>query len=474
MTARRDRYNCRMSEPDAERTRAGLRPGGAVTGDVTVPTSKSIAQRACVAAALASGATRISALPRGEDVTAALALVAAAGADVRRLAPAAVSITGRPPGPHRGWRAEAPLDAGESGTLARLATAAASFAGLAGRPLEIVVRGTLARRRSRALFEALRSSGVRIEARDDDAWPARIVPIGPPSTVRIVRPASSQEVSALLLALSAYPDDVQLQVKGRVPSRPYLEMTIGTLGDFGARVLEETPAHDGDGEPCRVFHVRGPLRAPADPIVVEPDASSAAVALAAACLSGGHVRVAGIARTTRQGDARIVEHLRVFGCDASHGDDGLSARGAPVRGAHLDLAGEPDLAPVLAIVAACAAASHGARSRLDGLGTLPGKESSRIDVLAHGLSAAGFAVVATDASLEVGPGVGSTGSTGVARVPEIVLDAHGDHRMAFAFALLGLVRERVWVDGADCVRKSWPGFFDAMERAGARVHAERP
>lgn len=450
-----------MSASDAARSLDGLRPGGVVTGDVSVPTSKSVAQRACVAAALAQGTTRISALPRGEDVEAAVALVAAAGASVRRLAPAAVAVTGRPPGPHRGWECAQALDAGESGTLARLATAAAAFTARAGRPVEVRARGTLLRRRSTALFTALREAGVRIEQGEgvdgaSGAWPARLVPIGPPSEVRIRDVASSQEVSALLLALAAYPDEIDLIVAGPIPSRPYLDMTLGTLADFGASARETVHA---DGR-TRTFRVRGPLRAPDDPIVVEPDASAAAVALAAGCLSGGRVRVRGIPRTTRQGDARIVEHLRAFGCDARHDDEGLHAHGAPRHGADLDLEREPDLAPVLAVVAAYAARHAGASSRLAGLGTLPGKESSRIDVLAQGLRAAGFDARADAFTLTVGPG-----HPALARL--IRLDAHDDHRMAFAFALLGLVVAGIEIQDARCVAKSWPDAFGALARAGA-------
>jgi 3-phosphoshikimate 1-carboxyvinyltransferase len=258
-----------------------LRPGSVVSGVVTVPGSKSIAQRALVAAGLASGTTRLTRVPAGGDVQAAVQLVEDAGAVVERLAPAALAITGRPPGPHRGWKPARALAAGESGTLARLATAAAGFCALAGHGCTITVGGTLARRKSAALFAALRAAGVRLETEggaEGASWPARLIPIGPPNRVRLVEPRSSQEASALLVALAAYPDTLELEVVGAIPSRPYLELTLETLGQFGARVATFA---DARGER---FEVKGPLVAPADPIAIEPDASAAAVALAAGWL----------------------------------------------------------------------------------------------------------------------------------------------------------------------------------------------
>src|SRR4029078_2577184 len=116
------------------------------------------------------------------DLEHALRLVQVAGAAVENLAPGAVAITGRPPGPHRGWPPSSGLDAGESGTLARFAPAALAFCGEAGRPFEITAHGTLLRRSSAPLFAALRDAGVGIEPGDGarrDGWPACIRPIGP-------------------------------------------------------------------------------------------------------------------------------------------------------------------------------------------------------------------------------------------------------------------------------------------------------
>lgn len=436
----------------------GFEPGGALAGEFRPPGSKSIAQRLIVAASLAQVEFRITALPDGADVLAALAVARAVAREVRTLAPAAVAISGNPPGPHRGWAPGAPLAVGESGTLARLALAALALTGRGGAEYELAPSGTLARRASPALVRALAESGVQLRATDGgDAtatFALRVRPIGPPPEITLRTPRSSQEVSALLVALAAYPDTTRLVVTGAIPSRPYLDLTLGLLARLGVSIEE----HAVEREYAH-FDVRGPLRAPVEPVSVEPDASSAAVALCAACLSGGELAITGLGLASLQGDVRIVEHLARFGCDASADRTTLRARGRPRHGVELDLAREPDLAPALAAVAGAVALNGLGASRFTGLDTLPGKESSRIAVLAVGLRALGLAVEHDDVSLRIAPGTPTS--------TPLVLDPAGDHRMAFAFGLLGLVRPGVRVADPHCVAKSWPGFWRDLARLGA-------
>jgi 3-phosphoshikimate 1-carboxyvinyltransferase len=226
-------------------------------------------------------------------------------------------------------------------------------------------------------------------------------------------------------------------------------MTLDVLHDFGVT------AEEGPGG---VTTVTGPPRAPARPLAVEPDASSAAVALAAACLSGGRVEVPGLTAGSRQGDVAIAAHLAALGCRVESGAAGLAASGRPQRGGSFDLADQPDLAPVLA---ALALAVPG-RTRLAGLASLDLKESPRLDVLRGALEACGCGTASGGEDLVV------------ERPPELpaeplALDPRGDHRMAFAFALMGLVRPNLDVLGPGCVAKSWPRFWEDLEGLGARV-----
>lgn len=428
-------------------------PATRVHGEVRTPGSKSIAQRALMLAALAQGETRIAGIPPGADVAAARALLRAVGVTLDQLSPAAVRIVGRPPAWRGGWRASS-VELGESGTLARFALAILGFCAQPGSVVELRARGTLLARRSPSLLNALAEAGVGVPQRE---WPIRIVAIGPPSTVTLRDASSSQEASALALALAAYPDEIELVIEGALPSRPYFELTLSMLRTFGAR-FERI-----ESEPVERWRLRGPLVAPVDPLTVEPDASLAAIALCAACLSGGELRALGLGASSLQGDVRIVEHLRAFGCRALVDAGGLRASGFPQHGADLDLRGEPDLAPPLAAIAAGAALvadPSRARTTLRGLGALNKKESQRLDVLAHELARAGWRTQASADTLEI------DAPTQTLSRAKVWLDPHDDHRMAFAFALLGLLREGVVIQSPGCVTKSWPAFWRDLGAVG--------
>jgi 3-phosphoshikimate 1-carboxyvinyltransferase len=408
---------------------------------------------------VARGESWLENLGDGEDVRACLALVEHAGAVLEPLPCAGVRVGGAPPGPAGGLASEWALQVGESGTLARLATALAALASRPGTRWTIGARGSLLFRRSLPLFGALRAAGVEIRNQNlPGTWPVELVSSVPPARIRLERPVSSQEVSGLLLALAAHPGRRELLVRGTIPSRPYVDLTVQVLRSF-----QVAPVETRAGEAETLFALAGPLVARAQPLVIEPDASSAAVALAAACLSGGELRIPGLAHHSAQGDLRIGAHLGAFGCEARREQDALSARGFPTCGAELDLTGEPDLAPVLAAVAAGAALRHGATSVLAGLATLPGKESDRLRVLEEGLSRCGLRAEAGSDRLAIAPDPS-------ARIPETIpLDPRGDHRMAFAFALLGLLRPGVLVRDPGCVAKSWPSFWQDLEGLGARL-----
>lgn len=451
MAVRAGGYNRAVRVPGIDEPRRP--PRAVLRGALRPPGSKSIALRALVGAGLASGRTRIAGLSRAADVLAAVRLLEGVRCGVERLAPSALAIAGRPPGPGRGWRPKGPLALGESGTLARFATAAIGLCGEAGARLRLEASGTLLGRESGALLRALERAGVGISHPPGAralGWPVELVPIGPPPELWLEAPGSSQEASALLFALAAWPGESLLHVVGALPSRPYLELSLDALARFGARIEREPRAGQ------ERFLVRGPLAEPADPIEVEPDASAAAVALAAACLSGGELEVLGLSRSSRQGDLAIVEQLVAFGCQAERRERSLFARGRPTHGAELDLGATPDLAPVAAALAA-ASAREGASSLLRGLATLEGKESPRKSVLAGALGALGFAIESGPDFLAIGPGRRPASGP-------LVLDPRSDHRMAFAFALLAIAGEEVLVADPGCVAKSWPSFWRDLER----------
>ena len=437
----------------------GLAPGGPISGKFRPEGSKSLAQRFLVASSLSDGETKLSHLPNAADVSAAHALIDACGIKTTN-SKGTLRVVGRPPSAGS-WAPGEPLVVGESGTLARFATGVLGLTTPEGTVAQLVPEGTLARRQSVALFRALAGAGVGCEFGGiEGGFAVRLRSAKPPTDVFLEEPGSSQDVSALLFALAAHEGRCHLHVRGEVPSMPYVEMTAKVIESFGARIQLW---NNSEGV---LVSIEGPMHPPAEKIEIEPDASTAGTALVAACITGGELEIPGLGEGSVQGDVRIVEHLQAFGCEAGLEEGRMWAKGPPTQGAEVDFSREPDLAPAVVALAACAALNDGHESRLRGLHTLPGKESDRIRLMARGLRELGLASEAGADSLLVGPP--RPGSEDEFQ-PPITLDPQGDHRMAFAFALFGLIREGVYVADSGCVAKSWPSFWKDLKKLGAKV-----
>src|SRR5262249_43182719 len=155
---------------------------------------------------------------------------------------------------------------------------------------------------SAPLFRALERAGARVEFLEArEGWPVRIEAVGAASELELIEPVSSQEISALLLAASAHAQESTLFVRGAIPSAPYVHLTRALLERFGATSVEQLERGGAR------YAIRGPLRAPAQELALEPDASAAAVALGAACLSDGALWIPGLTPASLQGDVRIVQ-----------------------------------------------------------------------------------------------------------------------------------------------------------------------
>ena len=453
----------------------GLTPDTRLRASVEVPVSKSVAQRAVLAAALTHGTTRLVGIDGRAlcaDVAAALGVARGLGAELEFVTPRALTVEGHSPARSRfgaatgaapGTTSGVSLEVGESGTLARLATAIAALC-MRGE-VTITGNGTLFRRTSPPLYEALLRAGVRLRTRTatrSSGWPVTLRGIGPPSDLFLNDPVSSQELTALLLVAASYPDPIRVHVQGVLPSAPYVEITRRCLAVFGVSVVELPEEAVGD-KSRRVFEAGGVMRAPEDPYMLDADASAAAVALTAGAIGGQELAVEGSFGASGQGDVRIADHLRAMGAEVHMEARAMRVSGTLVRGLDVDLTETPDLVPPLAVAACAAALRHGAASRLAGLGTLRGKESDRIAVLTAALSASGVDVQVGGCDRE--PNLTVRPPSGAREPSAVTLDPAGDHRMAFAGALLGLVVPGIRVAAPEVVAKSWPGFWEALDGA---------
>ncbi len=386
---------------------------------VTVPPSKSYTQRALILAALAPGTSVIES-PLDCD-------------DSRVLRRALADM-----GVESDWRGDRleirggglcppsrPLFLGNAGTAVRF---------MAG--LSLVVPGSLqiegdeamTRRPMPGLLSALGSMGVGVtELGLPGCPPLRLDGPGSPTGEIAIDPAgSSQQVSSLMLVAPRLPKGLILRLATAPPSRPYIDMTLAVIREFGGTCR-------WDDELTLVVEPGG-LRAAR--YTVEADYSAAAMVLAGGWIAGRDVHIRGLRPNSLQGDRVFLEVLNV-----------LSRPGPRV----LDLSDAPDVVPPTVAAALFAKGE----TRIDGIAHLRIKECDRVAVLAGELAKIGARIDEREDSMTVRPGPLAGGAE---------LDPHGDHRMAMAFGLVGLRVPDLEILDPECVSKSFPDFWEVLER----------
>ncbi|QGG97057.1 3-phosphoshikimate 1-carboxyvinyltransferase [Actinomarinicola tropica] len=407
---------------------------------VTVPGSKSFTNRALVLAALADGTSTLHGALVADDTEAMAAALEQLGVGIerhdggRRLV--VHGLGGRlPAGPLR-------IDARLSGTTARFLLPVLA---LGSGPYVLDGRAPLRRRPMGPTVDALRALGAEV----DDG--AETGPGHLPVTVRglgtrggataVPADLSSQFVSGLLLAAPAMPEGLDLTMLGAAVSRPYLTMTTATMAAFGVEV--ERPSPDR--------FVVAPASYRATAYGVEPDASAASYFLAAAALTGGRVRVAGLGAGSLQGDIRVVAVLEQMGAEVELADDSVEVRGTgQLRGVDVDLADLPDMAQTIAVVAAFADGPTTVR----GVELIRHHETDRIAAVVAELRRCGLTVHERRDGFTIEPGP----------LRPARIETYDDHRMAMSFALLGLRAPGIEIADPGCVAKTFPDYFATLDQ----------
>ncbi len=400
----------------------------AVDSDLRVPGSKSITNRALVLAALADAPSVVRRPLRARDSLLMAGALRALGAGVGDLGED-WAVT---PAPLRG---PATVDCGLAGNVMRFVPPVAA---LADGDVEFDGDPRARERPMGPMLHALAALGATIDDGGRNALPFAVRGRGglPGGTVEIDASASSQFVSALLLAGARYDAGLALHHVGKpLPSLPHIEMTVAMLRERGVEV------DDTDANTWRV--APGPIAAVE--AEVEPDLSNAAAFLAAALVTGGRVRVLGWPAATTQPGDRVREIFTMMGAHVRIDSEGLTVRGPEeIAGVDVDLHDAGELTPVLAAVAAVASEP----SHLRGVAHIRGHETDRLAALATELVGLGGDVRETDDSLEIRP----------TRLHGGLFRTYDDHRMAQAAAVLGLVVPGVEVENVATTRKTLPNF----------------
>ncbi|GAA3580351.1 3-phosphoshikimate 1-carboxyvinyltransferase [Amycolatopsis ultiminotia] len=403
----------------------------ALDATVRVPGSKSITNRAYVLSALASAPTRVRVPLDSRDTRLMLGALATLGARSEETADGHLV---HPLGSNSGRGDEVTVTLGNAGTVARFTPALAALGSAS-----VLFDGdeAIRRRPIDPLLTALRRLGARIDDEGRGAPPFTVHGDGGlrGGKVDLDSSASSQFLSALLLAGPAFDHGVTVRlVGGTPPSEPHIAMTLDMLRRFGATVEREGSE----------FHV-APSKLSCPEYVVEPDLSTAAPFLAAAVVSGGTVRVPGWPKHTTQPGDWLRSLLPNLGAKVTLDDDGLTVTGGPViPGVELDLHEVGELTPVIA-AALCFAEGP---SAISGVAHLRGHETDRLTALATELTALGAGVTETGDGLRITPAPLHGG----------VFHTYDDHRLVMAAAVLGLRVPEVHVENPGTVGKTFPEF----------------
>lgn len=425
---------------------------GPLKGTVTVPGDKSISHRAVLFSAMAEGTSRLQGVLDSEDVRSSIQAVSQLGAEVSLEAQADGSLAGTV----TGWgqagptQPSEPIDCGNSGTTARLLMGV-----LAPWPIEVQLTGdeSLQRRPMRRITAPLMKMGARFEPAGQELLP--ITEVGNPHLRAITydAPMASAQLKTAVLLAGAYADGTTT-LNEPSPSRNHTELM---LPEFGVPTTAGT----------RVATVTGPARMHACDLDVPGDPSSAAFLACAALLRpGSSVTIERVSlNAARTGFVRTLERMGADVRASRKGQDGKepfgtleasysgTLRGCEVPPQHI--ASVIDEIPVLALMAAHARGVTVFRE----VGELRVKETDRLAAVCEGLGQLGV-----DA-WEEGDDLCIEGDPTLAVPDGLVLDAHGDHRLAMTWALVGLCGSKpVDVAGFGSVAISYPGFLDDMER----------
>ncbi|MDD2195970.1 MAG: 3-phosphoshikimate 1-carboxyvinyltransferase [Bacteroidales bacterium] len=410
-----------------------VRPS-AVKGCVKAPASKSVAQRAIAIASMASSKSQILYAGTSDDVISAIEVCKALGADIKEVNNALV-IGGGIKIP------EQPLNCGESGLGIRIFSC---IAATLEQPVILTGKGTLAKRPMGIVEQSIKAMGAHCKTHNG------FIPImvkGPITggIARVDGSLSSQVLTGMLMAAPLAKTDSTILVDN-LQSKPYIDLTIETMKAFGVKV---------DNIDYKEFRIKGNQTYTPTNFAVEGDWSGAAFLLVAGAVAGS-IRVENLNAMSKQADRAIIETLMWVGAKISIQANFIEASKHELNPFHFDATHCPDLfPPLVALAAHC-----NGESRILGVSRLYAKESDRATTLQQEFKKLGIKIEIEGELMRVFGGTVNGGA----------VTSHGDHRIAMACAVAALGADGdVKIEGAECVGKSYPNFFEDLVAVNANI-----
>lgn len=408
-------------------------------GVVSAPPSKSYTQRAIICSSLADGRSRVINYLDCDDTRETIRACSAYGVTIEERGNT-LEITGT-------TKRRAPLEPIELNGSATCYRFMLPIALLAKGKTIIRGSGRLEKRPIGELISALNEVDGRCELRNGQIEVAGRGYLDG-GKIRICGDISSQYISGLLLAYPLAKNDTEITVTTELESKPYVELTLDVLNAFGITV--------NHSEDLRHFSIPGNQHYKPRDYEIEGDFSSAAFLLAGGAISGD-IEVKNLNMNSKQGDREILNILEQMGAKVERMQDSVRVKVSDLRGIEIDARDIPDLVPICAVLGCFA----DGETRIANANRLRIKESDRLRAITQELRKMGADIRESGGGLII---------NGRCKLKGAVLDPHDDHRIAMSCAIAALSAEgETVIENPECVRKSYPNFFEDLEKLGASI-----
>ncbi len=413
-----------------------LDPINKINGEVFLPGSKSLSNRALLIAALANGTTKITNLLVSDDIKHMLNALASLGIKYT-LSDCGTECT--VVGNNGFFKVAEPVELylGNAGTAMRPLCAA-----LAASEGEFILTGEprMKERPIGHLVDALKQLNADIEYLENKDYP----PVKITGTtlsankVTIDGSISSQFLTAILMVAPLLTTDTHIEIEGELVSKPYIDITLDIMKRFGVTVQNND---------YQSFVVKGnQIYQSVERYMVEGDASSASYFLAAGAIKGGEITVHGVGKLSVQGDKHFADVLEKMGAEVTWGDESISVKGRPLIAVDMDMNHIPDAAMTIATTALFAKGTTSIRN----IYNWRVKETDRLSAMATELRKVGAEVIEGDDYISITP---------PSSLIHAEIDTYNDHRVAMCFSLVALSDTPVTINDPKCTAKTFPDYF---------------
>lgn len=416
-----------------------LNPIGKINGEIFLPGSKSLSNRALLIAALANGVTKITNLLVSDDINHMLNALRSLGIE-STLSDCGTECTVI--GNNGFFKTKEPLELflGNAGTAMRPLCAA-----LAASEGEYTLTGEprMKERPIGHLVDALAQLNANIDYLENKNYPPVKITgkrlTG--NTISIDGSISSQFLTAILMIAPLLKTDTDIEIDGELVSKPYIDITLDIMQRFGVNVQNND---------YKSFTVKGNQSYQAlEKYMVEGDASSASYFLAAGAIKGGKVTVHGVGKLSVQGDKYFADVLEKMGAEVCWNDESITVVGKPLTAVDMDMNHIPDAAMTIATTALFATGTTTIRNVYN----WRVKETDRLKAMATELRKVGADVIEGEDYISITP---------PKSFKHAEIDTYDDHRVAMCFSLVALSDTPVTINDPKCTAKTFPDYFNKL------------